>query len=106
MKNTFPYFINPILGKSFKKQLDSTKQDFKAILHISGVDNRGIVTNVTKIISNTMGVFINSINISGDEGIFDGKISISVKNSNQLNKIIKHILKVEGVKNVDRVNRM
>ncbi len=26
MKNTFPYFINPILGKSFKKQLDSTKQ--------------------------------------------------------------------------------
>ena len=25
MKNTFPYFINPILGKSFKKQLDSIK---------------------------------------------------------------------------------
>ncbi len=25
MKNTFPYFINPILGRSFKKQLDSTK---------------------------------------------------------------------------------
>ena len=27
MKNTFPYFINPILGKSFKKQLDSTKNN-------------------------------------------------------------------------------
>ncbi|MGH1567610.1 MAG: SDR family NAD(P)-dependent oxidoreductase [Nitrosopumilus sp.] len=26
MKNTFPYFINPILGKSFKKQLDSIKK--------------------------------------------------------------------------------
>ncbi len=25
MKNTFPYFINPILGTSFKKQLDKTK---------------------------------------------------------------------------------
>ena len=25
MKNTFPYFINPILEKSFKKQLDSMK---------------------------------------------------------------------------------
>ena len=25
IKHTFPYFINPILGKSFKKQLDSTK---------------------------------------------------------------------------------
>ncbi|WP_316506742.1 SDR family oxidoreductase [Nitrosopumilus sp.] len=27
MKSTFPYLINPILGKSFKKQLDFTKQD-------------------------------------------------------------------------------
>ena len=27
MKQTFPYFINPILGKSFKKQLDSTRKD-------------------------------------------------------------------------------
>ena len=27
MKHTFPYLINPILGKSFKKQLDSTRKD-------------------------------------------------------------------------------
>ena len=27
LKHTFPYFINPILGKSFKKQLDSTNVD-------------------------------------------------------------------------------
>ena len=27
MKNTFPYLINPILGKSFKKQLDAIQKD-------------------------------------------------------------------------------
>ena len=27
MKNTFPYLINPILGKAFKKQLDFMKKD-------------------------------------------------------------------------------
>ena len=27
MKNTFPYFINPLMGKSFKKQLDRTNID-------------------------------------------------------------------------------
>jgi short-subunit dehydrogenase len=27
LKTTFPYFINPILGRTFKKQLDSTKKD-------------------------------------------------------------------------------
>lgn len=88
------------------KWIDSTKQDFKAVLHINGVDNSGIVNNVTRIISTNMGVFIHSINISGDEGVFDGKISLSVKNSSQIQKLIKRIQKVEGVKTVERVNRM
>jgi guanosine-3',5'-bis(diphosphate) 3'-pyrophosphohydrolase len=88
------------------KWIDSTKQDFKVILHISGVDNTGIVNNVTRVISNNMGVFIHSINITGDDGVFDGKISLSVKNSSQLNRLIKSIQKVEGVKNLERVNRM
>ncbi|AQS92970.1 RelA/SpoT family protein [Polaribacter sp. BM10] len=88
------------------KWIDSTKQDFKVILHISGVDNRGIINDLTKIISSNMGVFINSINIAGNEGIFDGKISLSVKNSGQLNKLINSIQKVEGVKKVDRVNSL
>ena len=88
------------------KWIDSTQQDFKVFLHISGVDNRGIINDLTKIISSNMGVFINSINIAGNEGIFDGKISLSVKNSGQLNKLIKSIQKVEGVKKVDRVNTL
>ncbi|QNM86443.1 bifunctional (p)ppGpp synthetase/guanosine-3',5'-bis(diphosphate) 3'-pyrophosphohydrolase [Polaribacter pectinis] len=88
------------------KWIDSTKQDFKAILKISGVDNKGIINNVTKIISNNMGVFINSINIAGDEGVFEGKISLSVKNSSQLNKLLISIKKVEGVRKVERVNTL
>jgi guanosine-3',5'-bis(diphosphate) 3'-pyrophosphohydrolase len=88
------------------KWIDSTKQDFKVILHIGGVDNKGIINDLTKIISSNMGVFINSINIAGNEGVFEGKISLSVKNSGQLNKLMKSIRKVEGVKNVDRVNSL
>ena len=86
--------------------IDSSKQDFKAILHINGVDNSGIVNNVTRIISSNMGVFIHSINISGDEGVFDGKISLSVKNSSQLKKLMKSLQKVEGVKKIERVNSL
>ena len=88
------------------KWIDSTKQDFKAILHIAGIDNKGIVNNVTRIISNNLGVFINSINIAADEGFFDGKISLSVQNTSQLNKLIKKIQKVEGVKKIERVNSL
>ena len=88
------------------KWIDSTQQEFKAILHLSGVDNKGIVNNLTKIISSNMDVFINSINISGNEGVFEGKLSLTVKNKTQLNKIIEKIKKIEGVKKIDRVNRL
>ncbi len=88
------------------KWIDSSKQEYKAILHVSGVDNKGIVNNLTRIISNNMNVFIHSINIAGNEGVFDGKLSLSVKNKTQLSKLIESIKEVDGVKKVERVNTM
>ena len=88
------------------KWIDSTKQDFKVILFVSGVDNKGIINNVTRVISNNIGVLIHSINIAGDEGVFEGKISLSVKNITQLSKVINSMQKIEGVKKVERVNSL
>jgi len=86
--------------------IDSSKQEFKAILKVSGNDKKGIVNNLTRIISNTMDVYIHNINISGDYGVFEGKLSISVKNKTQLTKLIASIKKVDGVQKVERVNTM
>ena len=41
-------------------------------------------------------VFIHSINISGQDGVFDGKLSISVKSKNQLTKLIENIKKLDA----------
>ncbi len=100
LQSNYSYRIMPA------KWIDSTKQDFKVILRIFGVDNQGMANNVTRIISNNMGVFIHSINIKGNEGVFDGKLSISIKNSSQLEKLIKNLYKIEGIKKVDRVNTL
>jgi GTP pyrophosphokinase len=100
LQSNYAYRIMPA------KWIDSTKEEFKAILHISGVDNKGIVNNLTRIISSSMNVFIHSINIAGNEGVFDGKLSLSVKNKTQLNKLIENIKKVDGVQKVERVNAM
>ena len=100
MQSNYAYRVMPA------KWIDSSKQEFKAILHVSGVDNKGIVNNLTRIISNNMNVFIHSINIAGNEGVFDGKLSISVKNKTQLNKLIESIKKIDGVQKVDRVNTL
>ncbi|WP_159947332.1 RelA/SpoT family protein [Polaribacter septentrionalilitoris] len=109
-KNSCPNAISLQSNYAYRimlaKWIDSTKQDFKVILKINGVDNQGLANEVTRIISSNMGVFIHSINIKGDEGVFEGKLSISVKNSAQLNKLIAKLDKIEGVKKVERVNTL
>jgi GTP pyrophosphokinase len=85
------------------KWIDSTKQEFKAIIKIYGVDHVGMVNEITQIISNNMNVNIHNLNISGDDGLFEGNITVSVKNRSQLQKLCDNIKKIEGIDTVDRI---
>ena len=85
------------------KWIDSTKQEFKAILKIYGVDHVGMVNEITQIISKNMNVNIHGLNISGHDGIFEGSITISVQNKSQLQKLSDSIKRIEGIENVNRI---
>ncbi|MDP2087774.1 MAG: RelA/SpoT family protein [Flavobacteriaceae bacterium] len=85
------------------KWIDSTQEDFTAILKIFGNDNVGMVNNITRIISNNMNVNIQSINIEGHQGVFEGNVTVKVKNKTQLTKLIDSIKRIEGVEKVTRI---
>jgi len=85
------------------KWIDSSKQEFKIELRITGIDNMGLVNEITKIISTFMAVNIHSINIAENAGVFNGKITISIKNNAQLNQIIHRIKKIKGIEKVEQV---
>ena len=84
------------------KWIDSSSQLYRAIITIHGLDRLGLVNDITKIISSNLHVHIRSINISEEDGIFDGKISVSVKNKHQLDKILDQLKQVDGIKKVSR----
>ncbi|MCF6279557.1 MAG: RelA/SpoT family protein [Flavobacteriaceae bacterium] len=85
------------------KWIDSTQQDFRVFLHVSGSDKFGLVNQLTKVISNNLHVNIHKLNISGNEGVFDGRITISVKNNKQLTRLVNNIKKIDGIEKVDRI---
>jgi GTP pyrophosphokinase len=87
------------------KWIDSTRQDFRVFLVVSGTDKFGLVNQLTKVISNNMHVNIHNLNISGNQGVFEGKITISVKNNQQLVKLINNIKKIDGIEKVKRINK-
>ena len=85
--------------------IDSTQQEFKAILNITGMDTLGLTNELTKVISNNMHVNIQSISLSGDAGIFNGQVTVIVQNNIILKKLIENIKKIDGVDKVTRVNK-
>jgi len=81
----------------------NAKSGFVVELKLTGVDTGpGVIQNLTNVLSNNMGVNIKSFSISGEEGIFEGKIKIIVKDKDHLNAVIKRIKAIESISTIDR----
>ncbi len=85
------------------KWIDSTQQEFNAIIKIRGMDTLGLTNELTKVISNQMHVNIQSISLSGDAGIFNGQVTVIVQNNTILKKLMDNIKKIDGIEKVSRV---
>jgi GTP diphosphokinase / guanosine-3',5'-bis(diphosphate) 3'-diphosphatase len=83
--------------------IDSSQQEFKAILNITGMDSMGLTNELTKVISGNMHVNIQSISLSGEAGLFKGQVAVVVQNNVILKKLIDNIKKIDGIEKVSRV---
>jgi GTP pyrophosphokinase len=97
LQSNYAYRIMPA------KWIDSSQQEFTAIIKMTGIDNLGLVNEVTKVISGSMNVNIKNISFETDHGLFTGKITVIVKNNNLVKKLMDRIKKVNGIEKVQRV---
>ena len=79
---------------------------YQATLKVTGIDDIGIVTNISQIISKEMKVKIRSMVIESNEGVFEGTLTVFVDNTNRLSMLIKKIKNVKGVYSVSRVGAL
>ena len=87
----------------FAKWIDSSQQEFKAILDITGMDSLGLTNELTKVISSNMHVNIQSISLSSEAGIFKGQVVVIVQNNTILKRLTDNIKKIDGIDKVTRV---
>jgi GTP pyrophosphokinase len=83
--------------------IDSSQQEFKAVLFITGMDFLGLTNELTKVISSNMNINIQSISLTTEAGLFNGKVAVIVKNNTILEKMMAKIRKIEGIDKVTRV---
>ncbi|MDT0642882.1 RelA/SpoT family protein [Zunongwangia sp. F363] len=96
LQSNYAYRIIPA------KWIDSSQQDFKAVIRLTGIDNLGLVSEITKEISSNMNVNMKNINFESSDGVFSGRITLVVKNNSILNTIINRLKKINGIDKVTR----
>ena len=85
------------------KWIDSTQQVFRAVIKLTGIDEKGLVNDITKLISGNMNVNIKSIKFDTDSGTFNGEIAVEVNNNNFVIKLMNRLEKINGIEKVSRV---
>lgn len=71
-------------------------------LRVVGHDDIGIVTNISSIIGKEKNVYLRSISIDSNDGLFQGHLSVAIDDISALNALIKKLKTVKGVKDVQR----
>lgn len=97
LQSNYAYRIIPA------KWIDSSQEEFKATIKITGMDTLGLANEITKVISGNMHVNIQSISLSGNAGIFNGQVSVIVQNNTILKKLMENIKKIDGIDKVTRI---
>lgn len=97
MRSKYAYRVLPA------KWVDSSAIDYKAEIKLSGIDNLGLVNEVTKEISDHMNVNIKGISFITNDGIFSGHITLVVQNQGLLKKLIDNLKKINGIDKVTRL---
>lgn len=88
-----------IVDVNWAKNIDTK---FLGAIKVIGEDRVGMINDITDVLSKSLETNMKSINVSSDSGMFEGIITLYVDGIAHLNKIMKRLEKIEGVKNVLR----
>jgi GTP pyrophosphokinase len=71
-------------------------------LKIIGMDDVGVVSKITNLISAELRINIAAINIESKEGLFEGTIKLFVHDKEELDELVKRLKALNGIHSVER----
>jgi GTP pyrophosphokinase len=71
-------------------------------LKIKGLDDVGVVSKITYLISGEMKININAITIEAKDGVFEGNIKLFVHDKDELDQLVQNLKQLNGIQAVER----
>lgn len=85
------------------KWRENEKITFLAGIKVKGIDRRGLLQELTGVVSEGWNINIRGLAVESSEGLFEGTIMVYIYDAEQLNKLIKNIEGVDGIQSVRRI---
>ena len=71
-------------------------------MELRGIDRQGILLDLAKLVSADFNINIREVNIHSHDGIFEGSISLYVKDAEGLHAVMDKVRKIKGIESVKR----
>lgn len=71
-------------------------------IELRGIDRMGILLDLAKVVSGDFSINIREVSIHSHDGIFEGSISLYVKDAEGLNDVMDKLRKIKGIESVKR----
>ncbi len=76
---------------------------FDATIRLGGIDRRGLLNDVTRVISQQMSLDIRKVVFTTEDGIFDGTIELRVHDRDEVHGIIDSLKEVDDLKEISQI---
>mgnify|MGYP003302735994 CR=1 FL=1 len=94
-------------GKNIvKEEIQWSRQkamSYLATVELRGIDRKGILMEMARIISGDFNINMREINIKSHAGIFEGSLSLYVKDVESLTALMDKIRQIKGIESVKRI---
>ena len=77
-------------------------ESYLAEIEVRGIDRVGILVDLSQVITLELGINIRELAIQSHDGIFEGKISVYVKDTENLNALLDRVGSIKGIEKVKR----
>ncbi len=88
------------------KWMASQSIAFLAGLRLSGIDEVGLLQDITNTISSEYNVNIRNIHIDTHDGTFQGELMLYIHDTQHLKNLIKKLKKIRGIQKVTRIGKL
>lgn len=77
--------------------------EYQLSIRVIGNDDIGILNNITSIISKENGMNMRNISLNSQDGLFEGDLTLMVRNIGEVEQLLKKLRTIKGVKQVVRI---